>query len=360
MNAKKLFLISLFALFGAGLSLLFPSDIEASPLNRDKAVLGRAEAAFKAKNYRVSFRLFLRAARGGSPVAQTYVGMHYLKAWGVSKNPGKALIWFSRAALRGYPRAETALGMMYASGLGVPRDFKKARFWLHKAARAGDKNAARWLDSIKGVSPKPSSVKKPPETSRAPPKPPRPLPKISPAAPAASISSAPLVFPPHPKAPHLARKNKSPFYFSGGLDPFLAASADTAGGNSFAGAGLGAFGNVGWKRWDLELGYNFLFESGLKSGLTPQYQNVRFFNLIPKFKVSPGAQFGLGFGDFSSSSSLHGPGAVFSAVFPLEKILRMKGFYPIHLASSFEAFWVPDSERLFGILFGLRLGLDKK
>jgi TPR repeat protein len=68
----------------------------------------------------------------------------YKNGWGVTNDMQKALALFTKAANGGHPKAQLWLGCMYAGGF-VPKDLDKAKQWWRTAAERGDVDAQRTL-----------------------------------------------------------------------------------------------------------------------------------------------------------------------------------------------------------------------
>lgn len=103
-----------------------------------KADLARAEDWYK------------RAAEQGNVKA-----MHNLAVLSTSQSKGTpdyqtAAKWFGQAAEHGLSDSQFNLAVLHENGLGVPQDLKSAYMWLSLAARAGDKEAVRRRDILKG------------------------------------------------------------------------------------------------------------------------------------------------------------------------------------------------------------------
>jgi TPR repeat protein len=88
------------------------------------------------------------AAEGGSPRAQTKLGLMYAQGQGLTKDPTQAVVWYQRAADQNYAVAQNNLGVMYAQGLGVPKDTTEAYKWLSLSGKRGYTNALMLRDSI--------------------------------------------------------------------------------------------------------------------------------------------------------------------------------------------------------------------
>jgi TPR repeat protein len=81
--------------------------------------------------------IYKRAAERGSATSQTWLGYHYERGDGVSRDASEALRYYRMAADQGDPLAEYDAGVMYRDGKGAPADIKEARDWFRKSADQG-------------------------------------------------------------------------------------------------------------------------------------------------------------------------------------------------------------------------------
>lgn len=81
-----------------------------------------------------AFEWYLKAAKGGWPEAQTFVGESYMYADGVAEDFEKAYSWLSKAVQHYDPNAEFAIGMLFYNGNGRAKDLSSALSWFKKAA----------------------------------------------------------------------------------------------------------------------------------------------------------------------------------------------------------------------------------
>ena len=89
-----------------------------------------------------AWQLALKAAEGGSPAAQIYVGTKYYDPSDDSgKDPAKAADWYEKAAAQGLADAQFSLGVMYLKGVGVSKDINRAAQLIHLAANQGQEQA---------------------------------------------------------------------------------------------------------------------------------------------------------------------------------------------------------------------------
>lgn len=93
---------------------------------------------------------YLRAAEQGNIKA-----MHNLAVLNANSHNGtpdyaSASKWFTEAAQRGLPDSQFNLAVLYENGLGVTPDARESYKWLSLSARAGDKEAIRRRDIMRG------------------------------------------------------------------------------------------------------------------------------------------------------------------------------------------------------------------
>ncbi len=91
--------------------------------------------------------LKLKAERGDS-VAQTQLGVEYMKGDAVEKDLDKAIEWWTKAAEKGYAEAQYKMGICYHFGFCVKKSRKRAKYWYEQAARQHHKSAASALHII--------------------------------------------------------------------------------------------------------------------------------------------------------------------------------------------------------------------
>jgi len=101
----------------------------------DCAIRGGEFVLFDRSDYSTALASLLPKARGGDPIAQTYVGEIYEKGLGLTTpNYAEAANWYRKAAASNHSPAQTSLGSLYERGLGVPRDRAQALDWYRKAS----------------------------------------------------------------------------------------------------------------------------------------------------------------------------------------------------------------------------------
>lgn len=87
-------------------------------------------------------------AEKGDSVAQTMLGVEYMKGDQVEKDLGKAIEWWKKAAEKGYAEAEYKLGVCYHFGFCIKKSHKLARYWYEKAANQQHKSAKVALKTL--------------------------------------------------------------------------------------------------------------------------------------------------------------------------------------------------------------------
>ena len=82
----------------------------------------------------------LAIEEGTEPEHDFFIGLAYLEAIDVERNPQKALSLITKAAEEGLPEAMKKLSDMYITGNGIKRDLSRGVFWLEK-----------YTDRLKGI-----------------------------------------------------------------------------------------------------------------------------------------------------------------------------------------------------------------
>ncbi len=118
------------------------------------SVTGMAAEVPVPQNYGQAMSWYERAANGGNPEAQFYLGVMYES--GVRGNDiSVAAKWYRMAAEQGHVEAQARLGVLYYRGEGVERDPAKAAQWYAMAADGGSAqaqyNLALMYDRGRGV-----------------------------------------------------------------------------------------------------------------------------------------------------------------------------------------------------------------
>jgi TPR repeat protein len=113
---------------------------------------------YQQAEYTQAIDWYRKAAARRNVVAQSLLGMSYMKGQGVEKDLAIAFDWFRKAAEQDDAIAQYYLGMMYLDGNGVKRDEEAAADWLHKSAEQGNALAQYQLGEMylkgKGVEQK--------------------------------------------------------------------------------------------------------------------------------------------------------------------------------------------------------------
>lgn len=99
----------------------------------DCRIRGGEYVAYDRADYASALRVWMDAAQGGDPEAQTNVGEIFEKGLGTEPNYVAAAEWYRRAAEQGYTRAQFNLGTLYEQGLGVPENRLEALNWYRQA-----------------------------------------------------------------------------------------------------------------------------------------------------------------------------------------------------------------------------------
>ena len=100
----------------------------------DCAIRGGEFVLFDRSDYSSALASLLPKARGGDPIAQTYVGEIYEKGLGLATpNYAEAANWYRKAAANNHSPAQTSLGSLYERGLGVSRDRAQALDWYRRS-----------------------------------------------------------------------------------------------------------------------------------------------------------------------------------------------------------------------------------
>lgn len=94
-------------------------------------------SAYSEGQFETAYDHFLKAATGGDPRAQFYIGNMLFGGQGTDRDLSLAARYYELAALQGHSEAQVALATMYRSGAGVQRDYYKVLYWLEEAAIDG-------------------------------------------------------------------------------------------------------------------------------------------------------------------------------------------------------------------------------
>ena len=97
---------------------------------------------------KVNIEELRQKAEKGDSVAQTMLGVEYMKGDQVEKDLDKAIEWWKKAAEKDYAEAEYKLGVCYHFGFGIKKSHKQARYWYEKAANQQHKSAKVALKTL--------------------------------------------------------------------------------------------------------------------------------------------------------------------------------------------------------------------
>lgn len=89
-----------------------------------------------------------RRAEEGDSVAQTQLGVEYIRGENVEKDPEMAAQWWKKAAEKGHPEALYKMGICYQFGFGVKRSRTKAKACYSLAAGQGHESAAAAVKAL--------------------------------------------------------------------------------------------------------------------------------------------------------------------------------------------------------------------
>lgn len=99
------------------------------------------------KNYGEAYKWFSKAVADGHPHAMNELARMYADGKGVKMDERKAVQLYVEAAKGGCPYAKFNLAEGYRTGAGVPKDIRKASTLFAELANAGDKAAAKKLQT---------------------------------------------------------------------------------------------------------------------------------------------------------------------------------------------------------------------
>jgi len=107
---------------------------------------------FSLRNDReMAFAYFRKSAECGLSVGQTATALCFHNGYGCRKNYEQAYYWFSKAVQSRPPNpaAEYYLGLYYLKGYGVNRNISAAKGWLRRAAGHGSQDAQKALSELR-------------------------------------------------------------------------------------------------------------------------------------------------------------------------------------------------------------------
>ncbi|MFA5239907.1 MAG: tetratricopeptide repeat protein [Phycisphaerae bacterium] len=102
------------------------------------ADLVKAQKSLAAGDYDEAFAGYMKVAKNqNDALAQFTVGLFYKNGWGRPASPAEAYVWFEKAASGGIPVAQHFLGDYLVTGVHCKADPAKAAVWYEKAAAMG-------------------------------------------------------------------------------------------------------------------------------------------------------------------------------------------------------------------------------
>jgi microcystin-dependent protein len=113
--------------------LLVVVPVQAKAARHDLVQAGRALAV---QDYPRAWQAYRRHAASNA-LAQFHLGLFEQQGWGRPANPVAACAWFDKAAHGGIPAAQQFLGDCLAAGIGRPVDGPGALQWYRAAASSG-------------------------------------------------------------------------------------------------------------------------------------------------------------------------------------------------------------------------------
>lgn len=117
-----------------------PSQRAGGSLRASQADLAGA-AAFDKRDFSTALRLLSPLADRGDPIAQYFVGVMYLRGFGIEADPSRAVVLLSGAATAGIADAQNYVAAFYRRGDHVQKDYAQAMQWYLLAARQDYQNA---------------------------------------------------------------------------------------------------------------------------------------------------------------------------------------------------------------------------
>ena len=85
-----------------------------------------------AKDERLAFVYYEKAAQQGSPGAQFNTGVYYRDGRGCEQSYERSAEWFEKAALQGDADAQQSLGRAYDLGLGILQSYESESISMNK------------------------------------------------------------------------------------------------------------------------------------------------------------------------------------------------------------------------------------
>lgn len=95
-----------------------------------------------------AYELILQSAEQGYSLAQTLIGMAYIKGEGVRNDTQEGVNWLLKAAKQDSKVAQFVLGMLFMNGAGGKPYLAESLEWLHKAAENNSEDAQKVLGQM--------------------------------------------------------------------------------------------------------------------------------------------------------------------------------------------------------------------
>ena len=146
-HAPAQYRLSLLYLSGArprGAAAIWYAAANDTPAERNRALL-YPDGFDVAPAFEKSFALAEAAAAQGLALAQSHLGMLYLREIGCRRDDAAALRWFRLAADQADAGGALGLAIIHEHGLGLPRDMAAAARWYAQAVARGNEAAATAL-----------------------------------------------------------------------------------------------------------------------------------------------------------------------------------------------------------------------
>ena len=97
--------------------------------------------AFKNKEYKKAFTLYMIDAKNGDSTAQNALSYLYFNGYGIQKNTDKGMVWLKKSAHNMNKRAQYDLAMMYLLGHNTNVNQSLAFSWMQSASDLGNVEA---------------------------------------------------------------------------------------------------------------------------------------------------------------------------------------------------------------------------
>jgi len=104
--------------------------------------------AYNRKDFKTAFEKLKPFAKQGNAVAQSTLGVMYLKGEDVTQDYEKAVKWYRLSAEQGNAIGQYNLGLIYAKGEGVTQDYVQAHLWFTLSGDQGIEDAQKARDKV--------------------------------------------------------------------------------------------------------------------------------------------------------------------------------------------------------------------